>query len=103
MSLGTQLINELATRRELGMYFSFSSYRALRCVDNFGQLSEFLRERGFPDDPPSSDVSQIADWLRATAAEDADQSLWVWMALDPFGLSAVFLPILLSRLKRSHK
>jgi hypothetical protein len=103
MSLGSQLIDELARRRELGMYFDYAGYRALRRVDSAVQLSHFLRERGFPEAPQTTDLKLVADWLQDTTGQDECQSLWTWIAVDPLG-GIIALPIwLLSRLATTRE
>ncbi|MBX3426486.1 MAG: hypothetical protein KF688_12465 [Pirellulales bacterium] len=98
MSLGSQVIDELASRRELGMYFDFGGYRALRRIDDPAELAEFLSGRGYPHAPLTTDAVVAVDWLRAVAHTDAGQSMLIWMAFDPLG-GILALPLwLLSRL-----
>src|SRR5262245_58238680 len=102
MSLGSQVIDELSRRRELGMYFDFAGYRALRRIDDVSELLDFLKVRGFPNAPLSSDAVQLADWLREVAKTNESQSLLTWIAFDPMG-GIVAMPLwLLSRLIRQR-
>jgi hypothetical protein len=100
VTLGLQLINELARRRELGMYFNFADYRALRGVDSPSELVAFLSTRGFSNSPLATDVVQIADWLPRTAETRLNQNPLIWLAFDPLG-GIIALPVwLFSRLAR---
>ena len=100
MTLGLQLINELARRRELGMYFDFAGYRALRGVDSPSELAAFLSSRGFSNSPLTSEVAQIAEWLQRSAETRLNQNPLIWLAFDPLG-GIIALPVwLFSRLAR---
>jgi hypothetical protein len=85
MSFGLQVINELARRRELGMYFDYAGYRALRNVESVTDAGAFLRQRGYPNAPEFNEAGVICDWLRSTAEEDGHQNIFVWLAFDPLG------------------
>lgn len=80
MSLGSRVIDELAARRELGMYLNYAGYRALRGIDDAAELSEFFRDRGLPNAPITADTKRIADWLRNTTPSDESQNLLTWIA-----------------------
>ena len=55
MSFGSNVINELARRRELGMYFDYAGYRTLRNIQNATEAVAFLRHRGYPNAPEFND------------------------------------------------
>src|SRR5688572_29594307 len=98
MSLGSKIINELARRRELGMYFDYAGYRALQRIECDIELSTFLREHGYPDVPLTTNMVLVADLLRDSAGRTECQSLLTWIAFDPFGGIAALPLWLLSRL-----
>ena len=83
MSLGADVIDELASRRQLGAYFDYAGYRALRSVETVADMTAFLERQGYPNAPESEDAAVLADWLNATA--EKNQSLLTWMAIDPLG------------------
>ena len=98
MSLGLQVINELARRRELGAYFDYAGYRALRNIDNVADLSTFLRQQGYPSAPDSANPVAVVNWLETNSQPDEVQSILIWIAFDPFG-GILALPLwLISRL-----
>jgi hypothetical protein len=101
MTLGSRLIHELAKRRELGMYFDFAGYRALRRVVAPDELSEFLKDRGFvgfDNARKTEDVVQIAGWLRCGVQKPTGPDLLIWLAFDPIGGIVALLLWLMSRL-----
>jgi hypothetical protein len=85
MTLGAKLISELAHRRQLGMYFNYAGYRAIKRIDTVTELAEFLKHHGFANVPVSDDVMQIADGLCDSCESNSSQSLLTWIVLDPFG------------------
>jgi hypothetical protein len=100
MTLGSLLINELARRRELGMYFDFAGYRALRRVNSAIEIAQFLKKRGFSNPPITANAAMIAQWPPSATEKQSSRSLLVWLAFDPF-CGIVALPVwLLSRLTR---
>jgi hypothetical protein len=102
MTLGSQLIHELARRRELGMYFDFAGYRALRHINSESEIALFLNKRGFNKSPVTTKVARIAEYLHATAERRVSRNIFVWLAFDPLG-GIIALPLwLLSRRGRER-
>lgn len=64
--LGFRLLFELRKRREVGMYFDYQGYRALRRVMSVDALRVFLDRQGYRHVPATSDVKYVADHLRYT-------------------------------------
>jgi hypothetical protein len=92
MSFGLQVINELTKRHELGMYFDYAGYRALRNIENANALSVFLKERGYSNPPELTDAVAVANWLRTAVPLEADKNFVWWWAFDPLG-GLLMLPL----------
>ena len=93
MSLGTELISELAKRKLRGAYFDYKSYRKLRHIDSAESLAIFLKERGFSSPKNPADVVLVADILHRNKQNSSSAIDWLaWIACYPF-LGLLFLPI----------
>ena len=84
MTLGEELIAELARRGRRGMYFNFAGYQALRAVDSLEAMRQFLVDQpGLASVHPCWDVGQLADQLASAACLDPGLGLATWVKLDP--------------------
>ena len=60
MSLGSQLVDELGRRGELGMYFRYPDYVRLRRVDDVPALRQFFLDRGYAAAESTVKVTEFA-------------------------------------------
>ncbi len=92
-SLGMLIISELGRRGQLGNYFDYAGYRALRKVDSYEALREFLWSRGLADVQTSTDPAQVVDALAQAHVERELRNPMNFVHLDPTGcLPMVFFP-----------
>src|SRR5262245_27905770 len=69
MSLGAKIIGEIGRRRQMGMYFDYAGYQALRQVQNELDLARFFSGRGLERSPATTDPKRVVDWLQVEACD----------------------------------
>lgn len=99
-TVGMQLIDELGRRRQLGAYFDYAGYRALRKVNALPDLANFVRSRGITCPASPRNVEDVADALNEYDEMQAHPAVWAFLLSDPTGMiPTLFWPLwLLSRL-----
>jgi hypothetical protein len=71
MTLGEQLIGEIARRHLRGRFFTYGQYRRLRQVNSTEALKRLLDENGFKGVGATEDVAAVANQLEAADAPPA--------------------------------
>ncbi len=96
--LGYELLCELRRRGEIGMYFDYAGYRALRQADSLQALQDFLDRNGYADVWATDDASRLADELRSIDGEQRRRASLGWTLLmfpfNPIGSTIEFCGLL---------
>jgi hypothetical protein len=81
MGLGNEIIAEVARRKQLGSYFEFRGYQALRRINSPEELQAFLRSCGYQNPPLFPTAQAAVDYLQAVEDKmSGDESLWMSVA-----------------------